>query len=156
MLTPVPPTECMGARESASARLDGELSELEAARLDGHLRDCAECRAYAGEIGEVAGLLRAAALERPGRELSLPRQPYVRVRAAGAAAAAAAVLVAAAGASLALSGALRANGSPRAATSTAAAVSDLRADSNRQQHLLANVDRLAPPAPPRDGTFQPV
>ena len=34
MLIPVPPSECMRAREAASGRLDDELTELEAARLD--------------------------------------------------------------------------------------------------------------------------
>jgi len=53
----------MSARETASARLDGEVSELEAARLDAHLSGCAECRLFAAEIGSIAVGLRAAALE---------------------------------------------------------------------------------------------
>ena len=50
MLTPVPPTDCARARESASARLDGELVELQAAQLEAHLRSCPECQAYAAGI----------------------------------------------------------------------------------------------------------
>ena len=65
MLTPVPRSDCTAAREAASARLDGELSELEAARLDLHLRGCAECRVYAEGIQAIAAELRAAPLEPP-------------------------------------------------------------------------------------------
>src|SRR5262245_25225800 len=63
MLTPVPPTECMQAREAASLRLDGELSELESVRLGLHLRDCEDCRVYAREIAAITLELRAAPLE---------------------------------------------------------------------------------------------
>ena len=41
MLTRSHPPSACSAREAASARLDGELSELEAAQLDAHLLDCA-------------------------------------------------------------------------------------------------------------------
>ena len=59
MLTPIPPTECSRARESMSAQLDGELSELGSARLSAHLRECPECTAYALEMGAIAARLRA-------------------------------------------------------------------------------------------------
>ena len=63
MLTPVPPTDCVRAREGASARLDGALDELESAWLEGHLVRCAACSAFAGQAGAAAALLRAAPLE---------------------------------------------------------------------------------------------
>ena len=65
MLNLVRQSDCAQAREAASARLDCELSELEAARFELHLRDCAECRAYAHEIETITAGLRAAPLERP-------------------------------------------------------------------------------------------
>jgi len=80
MLTPVPPTECMRARESASARLDGELPELEAARLDAHLQECWECRAWAEDIQLTTGRLRGAELERPSIAVELPSRTALHVR----------------------------------------------------------------------------
>ena len=108
MLTPIPPTECSRARESMSAQLDLELSELDSARLSAHLRDCLGCAAYALEMGAIAARLRAAALDQPGRPIELPRRQRLRVTARGAAAA----VAVAAGASLALGHALGSS-SPR-------------------------------------------
>ena len=108
MLTPIPPTECSRARESMSAQLDLELSELDSARLSAHLRDCPGCAAYAFEIGAIAARLRAAALDQPGRPIELPRRQRLRVTARAAAAA----VAVAAGASLALGHALGSS-SPR-------------------------------------------
>jgi predicted anti-sigma-YlaC factor YlaD len=65
MLTPVPPNDCARARESASARLDGELVELQGAQLEAHLRSCPDCRAYASGIGALTLELRAAPLVQP-------------------------------------------------------------------------------------------
>ena len=44
---------CESAREQLSRQLDHELSELDHARLDAHLEQCAACRAFAAEIGAV-------------------------------------------------------------------------------------------------------
>ena len=147
MLTPVPPTNCMLARESASARLDGELSELESARLDAHLRGCADCRAYADEIGAVAVRLRAAALEQPGQQIVLPRRRALSGARMQAAAAAAAVLVAAAAAvsSFTLGHAFTTVHRGQRLTGTGATgdLASLRADS-AEQHLFAMLPRLAP------------
>jgi predicted anti-sigma-YlaC factor YlaD len=99
MLTPIPPTECSRARESMSAQLDGELSELGSARLSAHLRDCPACGAYALELATVTSRLRTAPLEQPERPIALPqRRRPIRVTARVAAAA----VAVAAGASLAL------------------------------------------------------
>jgi hypothetical protein len=67
---------CARARLWASLRIDGELSELEGALLDAHLRLCAECRAVAGGFGSATAALRAAPLERVAPvALDLPRSP---------------------------------------------------------------------------------
>ncbi len=141
MLNPVRPIECVQSRESASARLDSELSELDEVRLDAHLRGCAECRAYAEQLAAVAVELRAAPLERPEAAIFLPRRrhlPAIRVQTA-----AAALVAAAAGSSFALGRALGTSGTPVQTVTTAADVVSLHADST-QQHLLAMLDRVQP------------
>ena len=102
MLTPVPPSDCARAREAASARLDGELAELQTAQLEAHLRFCPDCRSYAAGIEAITRDLRAAALERPVVGVFVPQ----RRRRTGfvPAAAAAAIVVAVAGSSFAIGG----------------------------------------------------
>lgn len=55
--------DCGDAHIEISARLDGESSEAGGAALDGHLRDCAGCRAYAAEVAGVHRSLRLRAAE---------------------------------------------------------------------------------------------
>src|SRR6266852_1754459 len=110
MLNLVPQSDCAQAREAASARLDCELSELEAVRLDVHLRACAECRAYADGIQTITAGLRAAPLERPEIRVIVPRRRLIPVPAA-AATAAAVLLTAVAGSSFAIGGMLGRQGS---------------------------------------------
>ena len=102
MLTPVPPSDCARTREFASARLDGELVELQAAQLEAHLRSCLDCRAYAAGIEVITLGLRAAPLEEPVAAVFVPQ----RHRRTGLvpAAAAAAIVVAVAGSSFAIGG----------------------------------------------------
>jgi anti-sigma factor RsiW len=102
MLTPVPPSDCARARESASARLDGELAELQLAQLEAHLRSCLECRAYAAGIEVVTHGLRTAALQQPTVAAFVPQRH--RRRGLIPAAAAAAIVVAVAGSSFAIGG----------------------------------------------------
>jgi predicted anti-sigma-YlaC factor YlaD len=122
MLKLVPPTDCDRAREAISARIDGELAELDAARLEFHLLDCADCRAFAAEAGAVADALRRADLEPVAGTLFTPlaRSRRRRVSAPLAAAVASLVVAAAAGSS-ALVGRLVAD---RSAGPTAAATTD--------------------------------
>jgi predicted anti-sigma-YlaC factor YlaD len=97
MLTPVPPTECMRARESVSAQLDGELAELETLRLDFHLRECPACAAWAQHVRAATTRLRQAPLELPSVSVELPGPARRRTGAlalAGAAAMAAAAAAA--------------------------------------------------------------
>jgi predicted anti-sigma-YlaC factor YlaD len=76
MLTEVPPNDCQTARQAASLRVDGELSELEAFRLDAHLLGCPDCRLFAGRAESLARLVRAAVPEEPPTSfvLSPPRR----------------------------------------------------------------------------------
>ena len=89
MLSLVPQSDCAQAREGVSARLDGELSEHENARLDMHLRGCAECRAYAGEVETITAGLRATPLERPEIRVIMPHRRRIPMPPAAAATAAA-------------------------------------------------------------------
>jgi predicted anti-sigma-YlaC factor YlaD len=110
MLTPIPASDCVQAREAASARLDNELSEIGAARLDGHLRTCSDCSNYARELESLTAELRAATLVRPGNLVVLPpRRRGVPMRVTAAAAAVVALLTVS---SLALGRAFNGGGSP--------------------------------------------
>lgn len=51
---------CERARQWASLRADGELSELESALLDAHLACCDACRSFARGAALVAAALRAS------------------------------------------------------------------------------------------------
>jgi hypothetical protein len=70
---------CERARQWASLRLDGELSELEDALLEQHLEGCASCSAFAGRLAATTEAVRAVPLERP--EISYPRfeRPVIRL-----------------------------------------------------------------------------
>src|SRR4051812_29161412 len=85
--------QCERARELASLRLDGEISELEEALLRTHQGRCADCEAFARSLGGFTGELRAAPLESPDRPFALPRRPRVALRSVQFAAAAAAIAV---------------------------------------------------------------
>jgi anti-sigma factor RsiW len=63
---------CERARESASLMLDGELSQLESAFLDRHMRRCASCAAFAVEIQGATSTLRSAPLLSLARPIELP------------------------------------------------------------------------------------
>ena len=73
MLSHITPTDCLRARESASAKLDVKLPDLEAAWLHAHLCACADCAAYVREIGGIVSELRAAPLVRLPRAIEVPR-----------------------------------------------------------------------------------
>ncbi len=71
-----PTDACTRARERASLRVDGELALLEAVSLRGHLRICADCRAFASGVERVVCELRSAPLEVPELQIALPRRRY--------------------------------------------------------------------------------
>ena len=58
-------TDCVRARESFSAQLDGELPEFERERLIAHLRGCADCFAWGEDVEESTRRLRETSLEAP-------------------------------------------------------------------------------------------
>lgn len=143
MLTPVPPTTCQRAREAVSLQLDGELSELGAARLAAHLRDCAVCAAYAEEISAIAGRLRTAPLEQPEAPVALParrRRPGLQI------AAAAAAVLAAAASSVALGHALRPSGHAARTVTGAGVTTPTLGQDIVSQHILA-MERKLPSSP---------
>ena len=71
MLTPIPASECDVPVRPASACLDGELIELEAAFLGAHRGACADCEAFAAGIELTTVALRATPLSEPSRPLVL-------------------------------------------------------------------------------------
>src|SRR5437763_7938124 len=88
---------CDRAREALSLALDGELSELEHARLDLHLDRCPACRAFESQTSAVSSVLREATLEQMSVPIVLPRArrlSVARMLQAGAAAVAVALVAA--------------------------------------------------------------
>jgi predicted anti-sigma-YlaC factor YlaD len=86
--------DCEQVRGHISAGLDGELSEVESARVEAHLGSCAACRDFSGGVRETANVLRAAppeeldfAIVLPSRRLALARRIPVAAAAAMLAAA---------------------------------------------------------------------
>ena len=80
---------CDRVRELVSASLDGELTELEGARVQAHLAACTGCRTYAAGAAEASRLLRETPLEElsvpivlPGRRLAVARKLQVAAAAA--------------------------------------------------------------------------
>ena len=95
---------CDCARQWASLRVDGDLSELEDALLEKHLDGCATCRSSAARLVATTDLVRAAPKERPENVYAPPERRVIRLpigrRAAIAAVAAAAALGSLVGSSL--------------------------------------------------------
>jgi predicted anti-sigma-YlaC factor YlaD len=87
--------QCGETRELVSLELDGELSELEAARLESHLEECGACRQLKSELAELTLALRAAPLEQLERPITLPQRVRWSLRPLQVGAAAAAIAVAA-------------------------------------------------------------
>jgi len=80
---------CDQVRELVSASLDGELSELNEARVQSHLAVCSGCQTYAAAAAEASRLLRETPLEQlsvpivlPGRRLAVARKLQVAAAAA--------------------------------------------------------------------------
>jgi predicted anti-sigma-YlaC factor YlaD len=87
--------DCDHIRELSSASVDGELSELDDARVQSHLTACAACRAFAATAAQTSRLVSETPLDdlnirivMPSRRLALARRLQV-----GAAAAAIVVTV---------------------------------------------------------------
>jgi anti-sigma factor RsiW len=96
---------CEHARAQISARVDGELTELEDAELRRHLAECGSCRAYDAEVSGLSRMLRTAELDAPEFPIFVPRTRRIAPRIqVGAAAAVVLATVAFAALSGALSG----------------------------------------------------
>ncbi|MGB2953588.1 MAG: zf-HC2 domain-containing protein [Gaiellaceae bacterium] len=85
---------CGRIRELTSLELDGELSQLDRVRIAVHLGRCASCRGFRQQVHAATQALRAAPLERPRRQLMLPRRRYTASRAIQVAGVAAVLVVA--------------------------------------------------------------
>jgi predicted anti-sigma-YlaC factor YlaD len=88
--------KCERARQWASLRADGELSEFEGLLLAAHLSRCSECRAFRRDVDRMAAALRGSPLEQPSFPIDVPgrRRLGARVVHIGSAAAAAALALA--------------------------------------------------------------
>jgi predicted anti-sigma-YlaC factor YlaD len=84
---------CDRIRELYSASLDGELSELDSARLHAHLAVCGGCSTYAAATASASRLVRETPLEQPGFPIIVPGRRLAVARKLQMAAAAAAVAV---------------------------------------------------------------
>jgi Putative zinc-finger len=97
-------SRCDRARQWASLRLDGELSELEEILLEKHLEECAACRTFEARMVRTTELVRSTPTELPQIEYAPPRRRVVTLpvgrRAAIVAIAAAAALGSLVGSSL--------------------------------------------------------
>jgi len=147
---------CERARAWASLQLDGEVSQLEAALLDVHLRRCPTCAAAVDETASVTQLLRAAPLEQPTRPLFAPaeRRP-TRTRPVALRLALAATLAALAAGLGVLAGSVGGD-SPTPSPSPAADIAflpsvDEERDARRGLRLAPSEPLVQPLAPSRTG-----
>ena len=96
------PQSCERARAWVSVRLDDEISELENALLDAHLRRCAACREFEASVGATVLALRARPLELIDHAVVVSGRRRVHMR-SGAVAGVAAVVAAVVGVTTVLS-----------------------------------------------------
>ncbi|HEY7707021.1 MAG TPA: zf-HC2 domain-containing protein [Gaiellaceae bacterium] len=95
--------QCERARECASLRLDGELSEFEQALLVAHLARCEACASFARELESLTDHVRSTPLARLEQPVSLPSRRRIGMRRPVEVAAAAALMIT----TLGVAGALR-------------------------------------------------
>jgi hypothetical protein len=122
---------CERAREYASLRLDGELSELEEALLAAHLSRCEPCKSFDADIRMLTSELREAAFERPSEPIVIPGRRHAarQVLRVGTAAAVVAVAL--------FAGAVETVLKPRTATSATPAANMLIAPGSEVRELRA-------------------
>lgn len=85
------PRNCERARAWVSLRLDGEISELEDALLEAHLRRCASCREFEDSVRRVVVVLRSQPLEEIDHPVVVSGRRRLSVGLGGVASAAAAL-----------------------------------------------------------------
>ena len=84
-------SDCEAVRGHVSTALDGELSEVENARVTAHLGSCSDCRSFAADVRGATDLVRASPLEDLGFPIVLPSRRLTIARRVPVAAAAAAL-----------------------------------------------------------------
>ena len=141
---------CDRIREWVSLEVDGELSRIEQALVERHLAACAECAAFAADVGGFTQALRTAPLEPLAEPIVLPRRTRISLRSFQVAAAAAVAVVAVGVAGL--SSSLRDEG---VGASTPQTRVDEGTDELRARQLQNMIERDALTAPRPVGT-QPV
>jgi predicted anti-sigma-YlaC factor YlaD len=142
---------CARARSWTSLELDGELSQFERVFLAAHLRGCAECERFAGEVRTATRLVRETPLRAPERAVVLPagrrRRPVLALRLV-----AAATLIAIAAGLGILTGSFSSTPSAPAEGPGDVAFLD---DAPSQERELKDLRRIAPAAPPRERANPP-
>ena len=141
----VRPLVCERARQWASERVDIDISEFEAMRLERHLARCTACAAFTAQLDAVVGRFRSAPIARLSSPVhfSVVRRPRQRALHFTAVGATLAVIVAAA-----VVGLVTAGPAPRGASYSDVGLS---ADNGRAEldsaRLAAARANTAPPAP---------
>ena len=148
-MEPVRPDACERARQWVSQRLDGELSQIESARLDRHLARCTGCAVFARRVEQVAVAVRSLPLARPSHPVSFPAMHGPRLSTSRLLAVGACVAVVVAGVA---SGLVASGGQPGAGIVDRI---QLQPDNGRAEldgsRLAAARARLDRPAPPWSG-----
>jgi anti-sigma factor RsiW len=138
------PHACERAREWASLRVDGELSELEQALLASHLDRCAGCATYVAGVSAATAEIRGAKIERLTHPIALPlrRRIAFAARAFQAGTGVAAVLAAAVGLGT-LFGSSGHQAPSLSASSVRLSSSAIHAGPNSESDALIRAPRLA-------------
>lgn len=84
--------DCDHIRELCSASVDGELSELDDARVRSHLAACPGCRAFAATAAQASRLVRETPLDELNIRIVMPSRRLAIARRLQVASAAAAVV----------------------------------------------------------------
>jgi predicted anti-sigma-YlaC factor YlaD len=84
--------DCDHIRELCSAAVDGELSELDDARVQSHVAVCAGCRAFAATAAQTSRLVRETPLDELNIRIVMPSRRLAIARRLQVASAAAAVV----------------------------------------------------------------
>ncbi len=146
------PHNCDRARAWVSMRLDDEISELEEALLDTHLRGCPACREFEGSVRSAVVVLRTQPLERIEHPVVISGRRRLNMR-LGAVASAAAAVAAIVGVTTVLS--TQASKRPTTPLPAPIPATDVRDDQDIKQLRALRVIQLGgrPPRGAGVGTF---
>jgi putative zinc finger protein len=133
----ISPESCDRVRELFSTSLDGELTELDEARLQMHLASCAGCRTYADSAAAAARLVRMTPLEEPSFQIVVPGRRLAVARRLQGLAAAAAIVV-----TVGLSGAVGSVSGPGGTHARRANVSENMRFPEQELHMLQRASEI--------------